>query len=152
MMNGMKKAVMVMMATVLLCGCGEEAKVGDRPRLATADPIKNEEPTVTTDQAESGITVEIRNRGADTHKEQYDDPQKGDVIYDDFGATLTVESVSDKKIVLASGGGLIEPNADGTISLRNKGADTYTIKPGESIELHTQTMDAGATVIVTFNN
>ena len=103
MMNGMKKAVMVMMATVLLCGCGEEAKVGDRPRLATADPIKNEEPTVTTDQAESGITVEIRNRGADTHKEQYDDPQKGDVIYDGFGATLTVESVSDKKIVLASG-------------------------------------------------
>ena len=163
MMNGMKKAVMVMMATVVLCGCGEDAKVGERPRLAEADPIANEEPTGTTDQAEPGITVEIRNWGVGvdaagndawyehTDKEQYDDPQKGDVIYDSFGASLTVESVSDKKIVLANGGGLIEPNADGSINLMGKGPDTYTIKSGESLELHTQSMDAGATVIITFH-
>ena len=42
--------------------------------------------------------------------------------------------------------------SDGTINLSAKAPDSFTIKSGESIELATQTMDAGATVVITYNN
>ena len=83
-----------------------------------------------------------------THHYEYKNLKAGDGIYGGF-AEVSVNSITPEKVVLNTVG-LIEPNEDGTTNLSAKGPSTVTLKCSESIELVTQTMDAGAKLIIQY--
>ena len=143
---------------MLLCGCsGNTAGVTEeKPSAESTDYILVVETTtwgygkVVIGGGEIGKTeVGI---SSDTDVTTFDNISEGDIIFDKFSTFLKVKSVSEDKVVLSSGGILVEKNSDGTINLSAKAPDSFTIKSGESIKLATQTMDAGATVTITYNN
>ncbi len=74
----------------------------------------------------------------------------GDVLFDHFGSDITVKKVSPDHIVLTSGGGMVEPNKDGTINLSARSVKKIELEVGEEITLVTQTMDAGGKVNLRF--
>ncbi|MCR5511365.1 MAG: hypothetical protein K6F54_10505 [Lachnospiraceae bacterium] len=73
-----------------------------------------------------------------------------DVLFDHFGSDITVKKVSPDHIVLTSGGGMVEPNKDGTINLSARSVKKIELEVGEEITLVTQTMDAGGKVNLRF--
>ena len=74
----------------------------------------------------------------------------GDIIYDKRDNKIVVKSVSNSKIVLGIDGYLVEPNEDGTIDLRKDPIKEIKIEAGQSVELASQTMDAGIHLIITY--
>ena len=80
----------------------------------------------------------------------YNPLEAGDVVFDDGYYRVAVESVSEDVIVLDVDGCLIEPNSDGTINLRADSVDEIEIAVGESVELVSQTMDAGIRLIISY--
>lgn len=142
----------------LLCGCSGNTAgiVEEKPSTEPTDYALVVETTtwgygpVVVGGGELGKTeVGI---SSDTDVNTFDNLSEGDIIFDKFSTFLKVKSVSEDKVVLSSGGILVEKNSDGTVNLSAKAPDSFTIKSGESIELTTQTMDAGATVVITYNN
>ena len=81
---------------------------------------------------------------------KYTSLQPGDVLFDHFGSDITVKKVSPDRIVLTSGGGLVEPNKDGSINLSARSVKKIELEVGEDITLVTQTMDAGGKVNLRF--
>ena len=78
----------------------------------------------------------------------YNPIEEGDVVFDDGYYEIVVESVTEEMIVLDVDGALVEPNSDGTINLRADPIEHIELAPGESIELVSQTMDAGIRLII----
>ena len=76
--------------------------------------------------------------------------KSGDVVYDQRDYKLVVKSVSKDKIVLSGDGYLVETNEDGTIDLRKDPIKEIKIEAGQSVELASQTMDAGIHLIITY--
>ena len=81
---------------------------------------------------------------------EYTDVQPGEVVFDSYGSTITVKKVYDDRIVMTSNGGLIEPNADGTINLGGASVKKIDLHLGDEITLSTQTMDGGAKAILRY--
>ena len=142
----------------LLCGCGGNTAgvVEEKPSTEPTNYVLVVETTtwgygkVVVGSGELGKTeVGI---SSDTDVTTFDNINEGDILFDKFSTFLKVKSVSEDSIVLSSGGILVEKNSDGTVNLSAKAPDSFTIKSGESIELATQTMDAGATVVITYSN
>lgn len=142
----------------LLCGCGGNTAgvVEEKQSTEPTDCVLVVETTtwgygkVVVGGGELGKTeVGI---SSDTDVTTFDNINEGDLLFGKFSTFLKVKSVSEDKVVLSSGGILVEKNSDGTVNLSAKAPDSFTIKSGESIELATQTMDAGATVVITYNN
>ena len=76
---------------------------------------------------------------------------KGDVVYDTKFAVITISSVNEERIVLDVDGAMVEPNDDGTINLRMEPIEKVTLKCAETIKLVSQTMDAGTTLVISFD-
>ena len=76
--------------------------------------------------------------------------KSGDVVYDANRTKVTIKSVDDDEIVLSIDGYMVEPNKDGTINLTADPLKKIEIERGESIELHSQTMDAGFELYITY--
>ena len=142
----------------LLCGCGGNTAgvVEEKPSTEPTDYVLVVETTtwgyepIVVGGGELGKTeVSI---APNTDVTNFNNVREGDLLFDKFSTFLKVKSVSEDKVVLSSGGILVEKNSDGTVNLSAKAPDSFTIKSGESLELATQTMDAGATVVITYNN
>ena len=100
------------------------------------------------------LTVDITHGadGAKTVKKssEFTDIKNGDIIYEGFGTTITVKKVSADHISFITGGGLIEPNEDGTLNLGDPSVRKFTMNPGEELTLHTRTMDAGDRITIRY--
>ena len=76
--------------------------------------------------------------------------KRGDVIYSDRESTITVRSVTEKKIVLDVDGILVEPTAEGRIDFSKEPLTRITLESGQGIQLVSLTMDAGVHVNILF--
>ena len=113
----------VMLAVVLACaGCKstEETQAGPVDKTLSVQETK---------WYETGSTV--------NDPVIYNPLEAGDVVYDDGYYRIEIESVNEDVIVLDVDGCLVEPNSD-------------EIAAGESIELVSQTMDAGIDLIISY--
>ena len=100
------------------------------------------------------LTVEAREwwelGGEESDPVVFSPVSKGDELYNGYGSVITVKSVNDDRVVLAIDGCLVEPNKDGTINLNKEPLKSITLEVGESIELVSQTMDAGVHVTLAY--
>ena len=80
----------------------------------------------------------------------YTELRAGDVIYKGFSSVITIKSVNENKVVFDIDGYLVRPNDDGTINLREEPLKSVFVTSGNSVELVTQTMDAGGNITITF--
>ncbi len=112
---------------------------------------KPEEPKGPVDATLSVQEIVWHEQGSNTHDPVIYNPlEAGDVVFDDRDGTIEIESVTEDLIVLSVDGCLIEKNSDGTINLRADPIEEIELEPGESIELASQTMDAGITLIISY--
>ncbi|MCR5676161.1 MAG: hypothetical protein K6G16_10685 [Lachnospiraceae bacterium] len=90
--------------------------------------------------------------GADTVRQtcEYPGVKRGDVIYEGFGTSITVKRVYSDHLSFRTGGGLIEPNEDGTLNFSAPSVKEFQIKADEEITLHTMTMDAGEEIVIRY--
>ena len=130
----MKKLTCLCLLTILLMsclsGCGK-AETADKKLTVTA-----------SEWWELG--------GEDLDPVVFSPVKKGDEVYNGYSSVITVKSVSEDKIVLAIDGGLVEPNEDGSINLNREPLKKLTLEPGQSVELASQTMDAGVHIMISF--
>ncbi len=71
-------------------------------------------------------------------------------LYSGYASKVTVKKVSEDKIVLSLDGCLVEPNENGTIDMRKNPLKKITVKSGQTIELVSQTMDAGVRLEISY--
>ena len=69
-----------------------------------------------------------------------------DIIYNKYGAELTVQSVSSNKVILNSNGVLTTDS-----SLLNEAPNQFILKRGSELVLKTKTLDAGSTIKIKYN-
>ncbi len=74
----------------------------------------------------------------------------GDEVYNGSGSIITVKSISKSKLILSVDGCFVEPNEDGTINLRKDPIKKMTLKSGQTIEIVSQTMDAGVELNISY--
>ena len=122
----MKKVIILSALLALLCGCAGNNNVSGS--LTVEDIAWNQ----SGDETSNIMT--------------YDDIKTGDEVYSGTDAVITVKSVSEDRIVLSVDGYMVEPNENGTINLRKDPLRKITLKSGETIEVVSQTMDAGTTL------
>lgn len=80
----------------------------------------------------------------------YTSINKGELLYEGFDSKIKVKSVSNKKLVLDIDGYLVETEPDGRIDMRKTPLNRLTLEVGQSVELATLTMDAGAHISISF--
>lgn len=100
------------------------------------------------------LTVQVREwselGGEDDDPVVFSPVFKGDELYSGFSSTITVKNANEDRVVLAIDGCLVEPNKDGTINMNKEPLKSVTLEEGGSIELVSQTMDAGVNITITF--
>ena len=131
------------MLILTLCGCS-----------ASLSLDKNKSGT-TTDNLDTSLEVSIRewnDMGSSYEStEEYTDLKKGDEIYSGYGSTIKVKSIDQDKIVLViKDSCFVKPNDDGTTNLRADPIVKLTINKGETKEIKSSTMDAGASLKLTY--
>lgn len=80
----------------------------------------------------------------------YNELKAGDVIYRGFSSVITIKSVNENKVVFDIDGYLVRPNDDGSINLHDDPLKSVFVTSGNSVELVTQTMDAGGNITISF--
>ena len=76
--------------------------------------------------------------------------QRGDVVYDSNETKITVKSVTESRLVLEIDGFMVEPNDDGSINLGAEPLKIIDLTKGQSIEIDSQTMDAGFNLLISY--
>ena len=61
-----------------------------------------------------------------------------------------MKTVTENRLVLEIDGYMVEPNDDGTINLNAEPVKTIELTKGQSIELDSQTMDAGFNLLISY--
>ena len=99
------------------------------------------------------LTVQVREwselGGEDADPVVFSPVFKGDELYSGFSSVITVKNANEDRVVLAIDGCLVEPNKDGTINMNKEPLKSVTLEEGGSIELVSQTMDAGVNITIT---
>ena len=131
------------MLILTLCGCSANLSL-DKNKSGT-----------TTDNLDTSLEVSIRewnDMGSSYEStEEYTDLKKGDEIYSGYGSTIKVKSIDQDKIVLViKDSCFVKPNDDGTTNLRADHIVKLTINKGETKEIKSSTMDAGASLKITY--
>ena len=131
-----KHVLVILLALIILtmAGCGKNS--GSASASAARLTVE------TTHGADGAKTVK--------NTSEFTDIKSGDIIYEGFGTTISVKKVSSDHISFITGGGLIEPNEDGTVNLGDPSVRKFTMNAGEEFTLHTQTMDAGDRITIRY--
>ena len=95
------------------------------------------------DKLEKGLIVNIKNGSKNNEPEIITILRKGEEVYNGFNSVITIDSVSNREIVLKIEGCLVEPNADGSVNLSKEPLKEITVKRDETVKLVSQTMDGG---------
>ena len=141
--------IMCLSAVLSFTGCtfGNNNNI---PAFAEPEAVAVGQDVSTDEDEKEGPTLSVQiNKSAATETD-YSDITVGDELYNGFQSTVTVKSVSEKKIVLSLTGCLVEPNAGGSIDLRKEPLKEVTLKKGEEIVLKSQTMDAGVKLTISY--
>lgn len=112
----------------------------------TANPgndTTGQEITTEAEPEEDGPVLSVKINKSTPVETPFEDLNAGDELYNGFGSTIKIKSIDEDEIKLDIDGCLVIPNADGSISLRSDPIEKVTLKRGETIELASQTMDAG---------
>ena len=80
----------------------------------------------------------------------YTQLKRGDVVYDSNETKITVKSVTENRLVLEIDGFMVEPNDDGSINLGAEPLKIIDLTKGQSIEIDSQTMDAGFDLLISY--
>lgn len=80
----------------------------------------------------------------------YTQLKRGDVVYDSNETKITVKSVTENRLVLEIDGFMVEPNDDGSINLGAEPLKIIDLTKGQSIEIDSQTMDAGFNLLISY--
>ena len=148
MKKQVKVFILCLLTVTLLTGCSIEMT----PKQKVTEQVSGTEYSGLKD---SGLIVKTKNwYSTGSGKEStvtFSEPKSGDEIYNGFESVITVKSVSEDKIVLSIDGCLVEPNEDGSINMNKKPLEIATLNKGQSIELKSQTMDAGVKLTINYN-
>ncbi len=80
----------------------------------------------------------------------YTQLKRGDVVYDSNETKITVKSVTENRLVLEIDGFMVEPNDDGSINLGAEPLKIIDLTKGQSIEIDSQSMDAGFNLLISY--
>ncbi|MBO4458078.1 MAG: hypothetical protein J5802_10185 [Butyrivibrio sp.] len=138
-------AIVSCVVLVGLCGCGTAG--GENENSPMPNKIEN-------NGEGTGLYIKEGLWSSGGHcgdnEYTYSDLKAGDEIYNDWDSVITVKSVDDEKVVLSIDGCFVEPNEDGSINLNKQPLKKLTINRGETVEIETQTMDAGAKLEISY--
>ncbi len=103
---------------------------------------------------QKGLTVKVHEwsdgGGSPDDTVTYTEIRAKEELYNGYASKVTVKKVSEDKIVLSLDGCLVEPNENGTIDMRKEPLKKITVKSGQTIELVSQTMDAGVRLEISY--
>lgn len=134
--------VVVLVVAFAFAGCNSSVETEPGPDETEPGPVDMTLSVLKTGWYESGHT--------NYEPVTYNPLEAGDVVYEDDYYEIVIESVTEDMIILNVDGALIEPNSDGTINLRADPIEEIDLAAGESIELVSQTMDAGIHLKIAF--
>ena len=137
-----KKWLCVGLLVLLLCGCSIKEKY-DKVLI----PEEKENTAVLQIEEETYNGGEYSQYLVNHY--EYHDVEVGQKVYGGYGE-VSVQSADSQHIVLKIDGNWIEPKEDGSISLLDKGLKSIDVPIGESVKIATQTMDAGATLTISY--
>ena len=146
--------LLVLLISITLIGC----KI--KEELKTPDNYVNQSiESILTDEDKKSTIILIEDAWTDWRLEQtpekkhnFDTIEEGTIIYEtNFGIIKVKRITSDKLVLSIEDGDFVESDTKGGIDLTAKPIRSFTLRHGEMIELHSQTMDAGVVLTVIFN-